>query len=404
MTATRLLKAGAIILFAALWFVAAALLWRTRVPADLHLPQVDPKNYFSARLLDRAADFEGVLRLSFLVGLVLELATLLVLVFVGRRIAEGFELGRVGTGVMVGAFTTLMLWAVGLPVGFFDLYWRRHYGISRQGYVDWALEQWPSLLGQVVGLTILLTVLMLLAGRWRRYWWVAAAPLVVGITAALVFVIPAVERLGTHPVRDAALSAQIGRLADDEGVSGTKVRVQKVSDDTRAINASASGFGPTTVVLLWDTLFNGRLSDRAIKVVVAHELGHVSRRHILKGIAWSALLFVPLMFVLAETTRLRGGMHRPEVVPFALLVLTVLGLALSPAVNLVSRRYEAEADWMALEATRDPAAAREVFTKFTELDLAQPRPPAWSYVMLENHPTVVQRIGMANAWAQRRGP
>jgi STE24 endopeptidase len=402
MTATRLLKAGAIIPSAALWIVAAVLLWRTRVPADLRLPRVDPKDYFSARLLDRAADFEGVLRLSFLVGLVLELATLVVLVFVGRRIAEGFELGRVGTGVMVGAFTTLMLWAVGLPVGLFDLYWRRHYDISHQGYVDWALEQWPSLLGQVVGLTILLTVLMLLAGRWRRFWWVAAAPLVVAITAALVFVIPAVAQLGTHPVRDAGLAAQIRRLAVEEGVAGTKVRVQKVSDDTRAINASASGFGPTTVVLLWDTLLNGRLSDRAVDVVVAHELGHVSRRHVLKGIAWSALLFIPLLFLLAEATRWRGGMDRPEVVPFALLVLTVLGLAVSPAANLVSRRYEAEADWMALEATRDPGAARELFTKFTGLGLAQPRPPTWSYVMLENHPTIVQRIAMANAW-ERRG-
>jgi STE24 endopeptidase len=402
MTATRLLKAGAIIPLAALWVVAAALLWRTRVPADLRLPRIDPKDYFSARLLDRAADFEGVLRLSFLVGLALELATLVVLVFVGRRIAEGFELGRVGTGVMVGAFTTLMLWAVGLPVGLFDLYWRRHYDISHQGYVDWALEQWPSLLGQVVGLTILLTVLMLLAGRWRRFWWVAAAPLVVAITAVLVFVIPAVAQLGTHPVRDAGLAAQIRRLAVEEGVAGTKVRVQKVSDDTRAINASASGFGPTTVVLLWDTLLNGRLSDRAVDVVVAHELGHVSRRHVLKGIGWSALLFVPLLFLLAEATRWRGGMDRPEVVPFALLVLTVLGLAVSPAANLVSRRYEAEADWMALEATRDPGAARELFTKFTALDLAQPRPPTWSYVMLENHPTIVQRIAMANAW-ERRG-
>jgi STE24 endopeptidase len=94
-------------------------------------------------------------------------------------------------------------------------------------------------------------------------------------------------------------------------------------------------------------------------------------------------------------------MHRPEVVPFALLVLTLLGLVLTPAANVVSRRYEAEADWMALQATRDPEGAREVFTKFTELDLAQPRPPGWAYVFLETHPTVVQRIAMANAWEAR---
>jgi STE24 endopeptidase len=401
MMATRLLKAGAIIAFAALWVVAAALLWRTRVPSDLHLPHVDPSDYFDAQVLDRTADFEGVLRLTYVLGVVLELATLVVLVFLGRRIAQGFELGRVGTGVMVGAFTTLALWAVGLPVGLFDLYWQRHYGISHQGYLDWLFEQWPALLGQVVGLTILLTILMLLAGRWRRYWWVAATPLLVAVTAVLVFAIPAVEQIGTHPVRDPSLATDVRRLADKEGVPDTKIRVQKISDDTRAINASASGYGPTTVVLLWDTLLDGRLSDRAVEVVVAHELGHVSRRHILKGIAWSALIFFPLMFLLAQATKLRGGMHRPEVVPFALLVLTLLGLVLTPAANVVSRRYEAEADWMALQATRDPEGAREVFTKFTELDLAQPRPPGWAYVFLETHPTVVQRIAMANAWEAR---
>jgi len=77
----------------------------------------------------------------------------------------------------------------------------------------------------------------------------------------------------------------------------------------------------------------------------------------------------------------------------------VLSLLAMPLENVVSRRYESEADWLALQATRDPAAGRETFRSFTLIDLAQPSPPEWSYVLLDDHPTVIQRIAMTKAWA-----
>jgi STE24 endopeptidase len=84
-------------------------------------------------------------------------------------------------------------------------------------------------------------------------------------------------------------------------------------------------------------------------------------------------------------------------------VLAVIGLVVTPFGNAVSRRYEAEADWSALRATHDPASAESLFRKFTRYDLVQPSPPGWSYVMIDNHPTVVQRIAMARAWQARAG-
>jgi hypothetical protein len=56
---------------------------------------------------------------------------------------------------------------------------------------------------------------------------------------------------------------------------------------------------------------------------------------------------------------------------------------------------------MALQATRDPRAGREAFRSFTRIDLAQPNPPEWSYVLLDTHPTVIQRIAMTEAWEAR---
>ena len=56
---------------------------------------------------------------------------------------------------------------------------------------------------------------------------------------------------------------------------------------------------------------------------------------------------------------------------------------------------------IALETTEDPAAAKALFRGFTSTALSEPSPPLWSYLLLETHPTVEQRIEMAEAWAAR---
>ena len=78
-----------------------------------------------------------------------------------------------------------------------------------------------------------------------------------------------------------------------EDVRGTPVHVEDVSDVTNQANAYSSGFGPSANVVLWNTLLDGRFSPGEVKVVVAHEFGHVAHRHVLKGIGWTALVLVP---------------------------------------------------------------------------------------------------------------
>ena len=402
MTATRLAKAGTLIALAAGWAVAAWFLWQTSVPGSLRLPHVDVHHEFSASILRRSGRYDGFLRWEWVVATIVQLGVLVGLTRFGPRIARAFDLGRVGKGVMVGAVTTLVLWAAGLPFGLVSLWWGRRYGIEKQSYWEWALGQWPGLLGQVVGLTIALTILLLLAGRFRERWWLVAGPVFVAIGMVLVLVLPYAETIGTRPMHKTPLAAEIRQLARKEGVGSTPVRIEKVSGDTEAANAMATGIGPSARVFIWDTFLDGRFTPREIKVVAAHEFAHVAHRHIWKGIAWSALITIPGFFLVALLTHRRGGMERPEVVPFALLVLAVFGLAVTPFGNAVSRRYEAEADWAALQTTRDPDPAEHMFEKFTVYDLVQPNPPGWSYVWLDNHPTVAQRVAMARAWKARR--
>jgi len=383
------------------WVVAAWLLTRTTVPGNLHTPHVAVRAVFPADVLHRAAHYDGVLRWLWVASTLVTLAALALFVHLGPRIARAWELGRVATGVMVGAVTTLGVWAAGLPFGALQLWWGRRYGLERQSYLEWVLGQWPALIGQVIGLTIALTVLLLLAGRFGRRWWLVAAPLSVAVGAVLLLVLPYVETLGTRPPHHTATAARIRQLAREEGVGSTPVRIESVHDQTTAANAMATGIGPSARVFIWDTFLDGRYSGREIEVVAAHEFGHVAHHHIWKGLAWSLLLTVPVFWVVERATRRRGGLDKPEVVPYALFVLALIGLVVTPFGNAVSRRYEAEADWSALRVTNDPAAAASVFRKFTRYDLVQPDPPLWSYIWIDNHPTVAQRIAMARAYAGR---
>jgi STE24 endopeptidase len=204
-----------------------------------------------------------------------------------------------------------------------------------------------------------------------------------------------------HPIRDARLSADVRRLAAIEGVSDVEVEVEDVDDLTSAANAYATGLGPSRKVFLWNTLLDGRFTDGEVRVVVAHELAHQARGHLWKAIAWYALFAIPGAYLIARATRRRGGMAQPEAVPLALLVLVVLTLAAQPLQNIISRHIEAEADWEALDATRDPDSAVGLFKRFSLTSLGDPTPPGWAYALLDTHPPLLDRIEMARAWKAR---
>jgi len=175
------------------------------------------------------------------------------------------------------------------------------------------------------------------------------------------------------------------------------VRIDDVSGRTTAANAFSVGIGPTERVVIWNTLLDGRFTANEIRFVIGHELGHLVRNHPLRAVGWFGLLVLPVLLVAAFAADIR----RPGAVPLALLVIAVAQLAILPLKNTISRRYEREADWIGLNGTRDPAAARGLFTGFVATSLQDPSPPGWVHVLLDDHPTALQRVEMARAWRER---
>ena len=105
MTATRIVKVATLAVGGVFWLLAGAVLWRTKVPADLHLPSLDEHAIFGARLVHRAQRYELFLDLDWLLGTIAGLAVLIWMVRRGPRLARSLGLGRVNAGIVAGAVT-----------------------------------------------------------------------------------------------------------------------------------------------------------------------------------------------------------------------------------------------------------------------------------------------------------
>ena len=393
MTAPRAAIAAAL---AGAWAAAAWFLWRTTVPASLHLPHVDEHRFFTTAQLHAAASFSTVSDLLFWGSTLAQIAALAAFARWGARWARESAAGPLGTGMLLGMLGFALVWAAQLPLAVVDLWWQRRHGLSHVGYATFVFGDWFALGGQFVFLCVALAIVMGLARRLRRNWWMLAAPAFVGLALLFAFVDPYL--LGTHRLADQKLQLIAAQLERKEGVGHVPVVVDRIHDVTSLPNAEAVGIGPTRRVVLFDTLLDGRFTSGELKVVIAHELGHLARNHIWKDVGWYALFAFPGTFLLGLVARRRGGMGEPEAIPLALLALVVLQLLAVPLQNAISRRMEAEADWRALVTTRDPRDAIGLFRRFVPATLDEPNPPTWDYIWEENHPTIVQRIAMAEAW------
>jgi STE24 endopeptidase len=381
------------------WLAAAWWLSRTTVPS-LHLSGLDEHAYFSQRAIDRTARFARGEDALWAGETLATLVALGILAWRLPRTVPAIGLGRIASAIIVGMVLLTTLWAVSLPFAFASLWWEHHWGLGPLDVLAWLNTQWAGLGAQAVAAMLAIVILVGLAGRFRS-WWVFAAAIFVGIAALFAFTSGWLAAAGTHPVRNPELRADIQRLERSEHVEGTPVRVEDVTAWTDQANAFTTGFGPSTRVVLWNTLLDGRFSRGEIDVVIAHELGHARSRHIVKAIAWSALIILPTLWILSLALRSRGGLGRPENLALAFLILALIGLVAAPVENLVSRRYEAEADWRALNATKDPASMTKLFKSFQRTSLEEPNPGLVDYLWLENHPTLMQRIAMAQAWRAR---
>jgi STE24 endopeptidase len=378
--------------------IGAVALWRTIVPGDLPTPAVDLDETFGARSMQKAESFEAFIRVTTILGIVAELVTLGLYAWRGARFARESAAGPIGTGFLLGMLGFGILWLVQLPFTIVELWWLKDHDVVTIGYAEAILQDFVSLAGTFLAICFALLLAMGLARLLKSGWWVPAAVAFVGLMA-LVTLSGTLLFAGLHdPPRWA--QRDVDELARIEGVQRhIPLKVMDVREYTSQPNAFAAGLGPTQRVVLFDTLAEDFPRDQ-VRVTLGHEVAHLAHRHLAKGIGWFAITILPTALVIALVTRRRGGMGEAAAVPLAVFVFVVCNLLWMPLNAASSRRYEAEADWTALQATKDPKAMEGLFVNFTRKGLSDPDPPGWWHVLFDGHPSGKERVEMARAWAE----
>jgi len=196
--------------------------------------------------------------------------------------------------------------------------------------------------------------------------------------------------------------------------AGTRVRgvyEWKLSEKSKKANAALTGLGSTRRIILSDTLLENYTDDE-IEAILAHELGHHVHRHILKGILTQVaitffgfwLINQVLRFVIAKEwfPVLGARLYDFANLPLIVLVATVLGFLLMPALNALSRRHEREADRYAWENISAIAPFISSMQKLADQNLAERQPNKFIEWLFHSHPSIGKRIAAAEDWASKQ--
>jgi STE24 endopeptidase len=397
----RLLRPStlALLLGAALWAWGAYALWAATDLPSLDLPNLDPHSFFSDSFLERSATYERFLAIEGLLAWIATVAVLAVYAKRGPELVRESAAGRVGTGMLLAMLGFAVVWLTQVPFDLVSLWWERRYDVSDQGYLQHLLFGFLGLGGQFVFVCVAFGIAMGLAGVLRRWWWVAVVPAFIALAALFAFLTPYLVP-DTSGVESPRLQAEARSLEQREGARKARLREQDVDRFTDAPNAMTVGLGPSSTVILWNTLLNDDFDRDEVRFVLAHEVGHLAHDDPLKRLGWLTLFLLPTWGLTALLTRRRGGLARPEAIPLALLVLVAIQFLAAPILNVAYRREEAAADWAALQATREPATGKAVMRQLATKSLSNPDPPGWISALYENHPPIMRRIEMAAAWEE----
>ena len=324
------------------------------------------------------------------------------------RAAGGHWLGQ----ALLGGLLVLFLAAVvELPFAVWRATVLRRYGLSTQDWGGWAVDQ---LKGYAVGgvlAAVVLAVFYTVTRLAPRWWWAWAAAGAALLVVLFTFVFPVL----VEPIFNRFAPMPAGPLRDDlvamaarDGVPVRDVLVADASRRTTALNAYVSGLGPTRRIVVYDTLLR-EAPPEEVRSVVAHELGHARDRDVTVGTVLGALTAAAAVIAVYLLGQWSGLLRRAGVTAigspraFALLLAlaAAAGVVLGPAQNLVSRRLEARADAHALALTRDPAGFSAMQRRLALVNLADVDPPRAEYLMFATHPSTVERIAAASAYAAR---
>ena len=320
-----------------------------------------------------------------------------------------FDLGMDAFGVSVfGQAVTLIAMAVvlSLPDLPFELYSQfvieQEYGFNNSTIKLWIADKFKSLLvGLVLGAPIL-TLLLWFSESFKQTWWIWGfiAVAIFQILMIIVyprFIIPLFNKLEDLP--DGELKERLFDLADRGGFKARTIQVIDGSKRSSHSNAYFTGFGKFRRIVLFDTLIE-QLDTPELEAVLAHEIGHYKKGHIVKIMAMSfAMTFLTfaIMGYLSNSEWFYLGFGFCEASGFGpvLLMYSLFAGAftfwLTPIFNIFSRKNEYEADKFATSICGGSESLVSALRKLHKKNLGNLTPHPLYSAFYYSHPTLLER-------------
>lgn len=258
-------------------------------------------------------------------------------------------------------------------------------------------------LGALLGAPLLLAVLWLMEKAGDN-WWFYTWLIWMGFNLILLAVYPNwIAPLFNKflPLENDSLKTRIENLLQKCGFESSGLFVMDGSRRSSHGNAYFTGFGKTKRIVFFDTLLN-RLEAEEIEAVLAHELGHFKRRHVIKRIVLSfatSLLFLWILgYLMQQPWFYEGlGVHVATVPATAMalllffLVMPVFTFLLQPLSSILSRKHEFEAD----EYAAKQASAADMIRALVKLyqdNAATLTPDPLHSAFYDSHPPAAIRV------------
>jgi STE24 endopeptidase len=296
------------------------------------------------------------------------------------------------------------------PISYYTGFYLEHkYSLSNQTFWKWILENLKGLLvSLVIGIPILL-IFYFVINYFGLIWWLPFAIIMFFISVVLsqifpVLIFPIFYKV--TPIEDEMLKEKIKTLGQKAGIKVENVYKFNMSKNTKKANAAFTGLGKTKRIILGDTLLSN-YNIEEIETVIAHELGHYKKKHIMKniliGTASSFLTLFIIAFLYQNSLSWFGFESIKQVSALPLLALwsMMIGIIQSPLGNILSRKFEYEADEYAVIETKNPLAFKNTIEKLTDQNLGDKDPHPFVEWFFYSHPSIKNRINAIHKFAEK---
>jgi STE24 endopeptidase len=363
---------------------------------------VDLLDYFSPAEIERGSHYARPQRALSLAGTAIDLAAISYL-----SLRPPSWLSRVGGRPVAGGAAAGALLGIGLSLPTLPLVAisRRRamaIGLDTQNWADWGRDLVKAQAISAVFAAGAGAAVVAATRRWPRTWWAPAAAGSVAFGAVLTALAPVVLAPIFNdftPLPEGETRRDVLDLAAAAGVKVGEVYSIDASRRTTAANAYVTGLGPTKRVVLFDTLLD-RYSRDEVRMVVAHELGHVRYRDVPRNVAYAALIAPATALAVQRLSwALSSERGTPATLPSLALAAGLVTTPVGVIGNRLSRALERRADQYSLELAGAPDAFVSFERTIALQNVADLKPPRWISRLMATHPPTDERIGAAVAFA-----